>query len=549
MSDQESEQEKIDNRLQSIELRLSRLESLINEADTINSVKYETLVDPADIELNTVSPETDDDKGLESKIGRFGLAWLGNIVLLVGIAFLAQYMMNIGYRFLSVIVGFIAAGSIFFLANYLKKTNLHMAFMFRMNAHILLFYLILKLHFYTANPVLRDKTISLVLLILMAFLQIYLSFRYKSQAFGALSVVFAIITAIIGDSTHFTLIVIFLAAALTTIYFYRFTWQPLLIVTIILTYTAYFLWLFGNPLMGHTMQLIADQHYGAVYLFGLGACFSFPVIFRKKNKLLDDLFIGVTFVNGFFFTLLLILITLRFYSSDYVKLYAIITICCLAYSTILKSISDWKFASAYYALYGFMAMSISLYGIFGLPRVFLLLSVQSLIVVSMALWFRNRLIVIMNSLLFLSILIIYLISSKHIDSVSFSFTLVAFISARIINWQRSRLQIETDLLRNLYLIEGFVMMLYALYHAVPGQFVTLSWTMAALLYFLLSFVLKNVKYRYLALGTMICAAFYLFIVDLARIEIIYRVLALLFLAAISIGISMYYTNRIKKSDH
>jgi hypothetical protein len=50
----------------------------------------------------------------------------------------------------------------------------------------------------------------------------------------------------------------------------------------------------------------------------------------------------------------------------------------------------------------------------------------------------------------------------------------------------------------------------------------------------------------MALGTMICAACYLFIVDLARIELIYRVLALLFLAAISIGISIYYTNRTKK---
>jgi uncharacterized membrane protein len=90
------------------------------------------------------------------------------------------------------------------------------------------------------------------------------------------------------------------------------------------------------------------------------------------------------------------------------------------------------------------------------------------------------------------------------------------------------------------------MILFALFHAVPKQYITLSWTMAALAYFLLSFILKNVKYRYMALGTMICAACYLFIVDLARIELIYRVLALLFLAAISIGISIYYTNRTKK---
>ena len=52
----------------------------------------------------------------------------------------------------------------------------------------------------------------------------------------------------------------------------------------------------------------------------------------------------------------------------------------------------------------------------------------------------------------------------------------------------------------------------------------------------------------MALGTMISAAIYLFAVDLAKIEAVYRVLAFLFLAVISIGISIYYTNRIKKSN-
>jgi hypothetical protein len=194
-----------------------------------------------------------------------------------------------------------------------------------------------------------------------------------------------------------------------------------------------------------------------------------------------------------------------------------------------------------------MAMSIALYGLVGLPKVYLLLSVQSLIVVSMALWFRNRLIIVMNSLLFLTILIVYLLSAKPVDSVSICFVLIALISARIINWKKSRLQIKTDMIRNLYMIEGFFMMLFALLHVVPKQFVTFSWTMAALLYFIISLILKNIKYRYMALGTMICAAFYLFIIDLARIELIYRVLALLFLAAISIGISIYYTNHVKKA--
>jgi len=271
-------------------------------------------------------------------------------------------------------------------------------------------------------------------------------------------------------------------------------------------------------------------------------------LLRKRDALSDDFLIGVIIVNGIFFTILLLFIAFRFYSTHYVTLFSIITVCCLIYSTILHSKSDWNFASAFYALYGFMAMSIALYGLFGLPEVYLLLSVQSLLVVSMALWFRNKLIIVMNSLLFLTILIVYLLSSKHVDGVNFCFVLIALISARIINWKRSRLQIKTDMIRNLYMIEGFFMMLFALLHAVPKQFITFSWTMAALLYFIISLLLKNIKYRYMALGTMICAAFYLFIFDLARIEIIYRVLALLFLAAISIGISIYYTNRIKKPD-
>jgi hypothetical protein len=316
-----------------------------------------------------------------------------------------------------------------------------------------------------------------------------------------------------------------------------------------LVYVAFFMWLFGNPIMDHPLQMLTDHQYGYLYLFVLGGCFSLMPLLRKNDESTDDLLIGATILNGIFFTLLLTLISTKFFSDGYVVMFSAVTVCCLIYSIVLKYISDWKFASAFFALYGFLAMSISLYGMVGLPKVYLLLSVQSLIVVSMALWFRNRLIIVMNSLLFLTILLVYMLSQKSVDGVNFSLALVPLISARIINWQRERLNIKTDLIRNLYLIEGFFMVLFALYHGLPRQFVTLSWTGAALLYFFLSFLLKNIKYRYMALGTMICAAIYLFIIDLASIGIIYRVLALLFLALVSIGISVYYSNRIKRSSH
>jgi hypothetical protein len=548
MANQENEMEKIENRLNSLEIRLARLESALIHPEKENILIYDEQVNAPH---STLIPDTlnEEDKGLESRIGRYGLAWLGNIVLLFGITFLAQYLTILGHPILSVILGYFAALSIFVLAIYLTKTNGHLSFMFKINAQVLLYYITLRLHFFSATPVITSKTFPVILLLLLIGLQVYMSIRDKSQVFAVLSVVFALTTAIVSDTTNFMLPLVVLTAAGSIWFYFRYNWQPLLILTIILTYIPCFLWMVGNPVMGHTMQLIADHHSGVIYFFILGACYSIVLLFRKSETSSDDFLTGVTFVNGILFTIMLVFVVLGFFSKNYVALFSVITIFCLTYSTVLHSRSDWNFGSAYYALYGFMAMSIALYGLFGFPRVYLLLSVQSLIVVSMALWFRNKLIVVMNSLLFLTILIIYLLSSKSVNGVNFSFALIPLVSARIINWKKSRLHIETDLMRNLYLIEGFFMMLYALFHALPKQFITLSWTIAALIYFLLSFILKNVKYRYMALGTMISAAIYLFIVDLARIEIIYRVLALLFLAAISIGISMYYTNRIKRPDN
>jgi hypothetical protein len=545
MANQEGELEKIESRLKSIEARLTRLESSLNRSEDANSYRYDEIkgTAPSQVISETVNEE---EKGLESQIGRFVLSWMGNIVLLLGITFLTEYIMGLGHQLLSVLLGYGAAASILFIANYLKRSNVHLAFIFNLNGQLLLFFITLRMHFFSTAPLISDKTISIVLLMLLVSFQVYLAIRNKSQSYATLSVIFAIATAIMSDMTHVMLPLVILTATTILFYFYRYDWQPLTILTILFTYICFFMWLFGNPIMGHTMQLLQEHQSGVIYLFGLGGIFSILPLFRKDEGSSDDFLIGSVIVNGLLFTLLVILVAVRFYSSDYVGLFAIITLSCLIYSTVLKSTSNWHFASAYYALYGFMAMSISLYGLFGFPGVYLLLSLQSLVVVTMALWFRNRLIVVMNSLLFITILIVYLISSKHGNAINFSFALVALVSARIINWQKSRLEIKTDLIRNLYLIEGFIVVLYALYHAVPRQFVTLSWTMAALLYFLLSFLLKNVKYRYMALGTMISAAFYLFIVDLARIGVIYRVLAFLFLAIISIGISIYYTNRIKK---
>jgi hypothetical protein len=548
MADQESELEKIRGQLNAIELRLKRLEMSIAGSPVMTNEPGNDVGEVSENET-AVIPTEGEESGLESQIGRFGLAWMGNIILLVGITFLTQYMMNLNHQLAAVVLGYLAATSLFLVSGYLKRTNPHLSFIFRMNSLAIMFFITLRLHFFSSAPLITGKTLAVILLMLIIAVQAYLAIRDRSQAFAALAVLFALSAALISDSTIFTPLLIIMTGAGAVYWMKFYGWRSLLLTCIVLTYMSYFFWVLGDPLLGHPVKLISQKYLGVICLFALGAMYSMIMYFRNNDASSDGYLAGVAITNGILFTLLLMFVSVSYFSSSYVVLFTSITVCCLAYSILLRSRSSWNFASAFYALYGFMAMSIALYGLVGFPVVYLLLALQSLVVVSMALWFKNRLIVIMNSLLFLTILLTYLFLSNPNDGVNFSFAISALISARVINWKKSRLQIKTDLIRNLYMIEGFVMVLIALFHSIPKHLITLSWTMAALLYFLLSIFLRNVKYRYMALGTVICAAIYLFIIDLASIELIYRVLALLFLAMISIGISIYYTSRIKRTGN
>ena len=165
----------------------------------------------------------------------------------------------------------------------------------------------------------------------------------------------------------------------------------------------------------------------------------------------------------------------------------------------------------------------------------------------MALWFRSQIIVIANSFLFVSILLIYLTTSMSVDSINFAFAITAFATARILNWKKERLTLKTEIFRNVYLLIVFFMVLYSLSHALPSQYVTLAWTAAAIVFFILSILLKRIKYRWMSILTIVVTGGHLFFIDLAQMEIGYRVVAFLVFAVISLGVSLYYTKRIHKS--
>ena len=534
---------------------LERLNSLENRLSVIENDLKTNIQNVQPISNSRVyQREPDDELKInlnlnlsESKVGEYGLAWLGNLVLLFGITFLTEYISKKGFGLVSSLVGFASVAGIFLLSYKIRQSLVHMAFMFEIIGYLLIYYFTLRLHFFISNPLIENETLAVLLLILVTAAQFYMAIRKKSELFSVIAMVFAIVTAMASNKTHITLTVCTIAAAVSMLLFFKFNLKRQLKFTVVFIYLALILWIFNNPLMTHKFGLLKSPDFGYIYIFIIAFIFSLTAIYKSKYKISPDFVLSSIVINGTGFSFLLFLNVVTFFPTNYVWIFTIIFLFAFAYSVFMKLFTEWKTIRAMYALYSFSALSIVVFGYFGFPSAFTLLSLESLLVVSMALWFRSKFIVLMNLLMFIGLLVTYKIVGESLNSVNFSFALVALVTARILYLQSERLEIKTDFLRDIYMIIGFIMMLYALHKSVPVGFVTISWTALALVYFGLSILLKNTKYRWMSISTFAASAFYLFIVDLHTIDMVFRVLAFMVLAVISIGISIYYTKRQKSN--
>jgi hypothetical protein len=333
------------------------------------------------------------------------------------------------------------------------------------------------------------------------------------------------------------------------ILYFKFGWLKIVFIFIFLIYLSHLNWLLNSPFAGNIPELIKSPGIGYYFLFATGFIISMLALIPKKDDVSDDFIITSVVWNGLGFSSILAVIVVTYLGNNYVPVFDVLAIFCLAYSVVLQSRSFLKITASMYALYGFLALSVAFYGIFLLPKAFMLLSVQSLLVVSMALWFRSRFIVVINTILFMVLLIVYLSTPGSHSPTNFSFMLVALITARFINWKKERLNIKTDLIRNLYLLFGFVMTLIAFYHAVPASYITVSWIFTALLFFIVGRLINNIKYRWLAIASLVASGIKLIFIDMSDIDIGFRVLVFLLLAIISISVSILYTKYlIKKKE-
>jgi hypothetical protein len=526
--------------LRRIEARLTRLEQYLEFPPLPDESTTTVPASPAAQAAAAQAAAESSEAGLEMRIGEFWLARVGVLALIVGFGFLVTYPFATLPALVPCLFGYVAVAGLFALARHWEDSLPHISRILFSGALFLLYFATLRLHFFSAHPFVASKAFGLALLVAVLGVQFYVAARRRSELVAGLVVVLALATGLISDTAPFALGMVVAVAVVVVILLRQFNWQRLANGTLVLAYLTHLEWLLNNPVLGHPMQAVKDPQFNLAYLAVYAGVFAAANCFHYQDPGTLVARILRTILNGAGAMAIGNLNALAFFPSRFPLINLIISAGCLATAMAYWVHRRSLYSTSIYACFGYMAMSAAIIAGFRSPDLFLWLAWQSLLVAATAVWFRSKIIIVTNVFIYAGIYLAYLFTAPAAGGVNLSFAVAALVTARVLNWQKDQLELRTEVMRNFYLATACVIVPYGLYHTVPKAWVSASWLLVAVAYFIVSLLLHNRKYRWMAIFTILGAVVYTFIVDLARLEPIYRISSFLVLGVVLLVVSVFY---------
>lgn len=525
--------------LKNLEHRISQIESRLGilvskDADVLPAEKVQAV-------KNTAFSNEEGDEILEFQIGQFWLAKIGIIAFVAGIVFLLVVPIEGFSGLLPPIIGLAVSAVLITLSWYLKENRSYISGYLLTSGIVALFVSVLRLHFFDSTKLIESSFVVVLLLLIISAVTLIISIRNISFSLAVLGLILGAVAAMISNSAIiiFSLLVIL---SLVSIYLkIRFNWQGILITGMVVTCLTHLLWFLNNPFIGNELSITTGYDYNLIFILIYLFIFSIGnLIYPKDIK--EDFFISfITFMNCLLFSGTFISIMASSGSDAVFYLPASIMLVSISILHWVKQRS--KFSTFFYSIFGYMFLSLAIIASVSSPDLYIVLGWQSLIVISTAVWFRSKIIVLANFTIFIFTLIAFLFSQSEFSLISISFGIIALLSARILNWQKKRLELTTEQMRNAYLLVALLIIPYSLYVAMPGIYVAFAWIGVALIYYLLSIVLKIKKYRWMALLTLLLTVGYIFILGFTTGNNTYKILSFLTVGAVLIVTSILYSKK------
>jgi len=524
--------------LKSIESRLSRVESYLN------ITPGETELNPEEESAN-VRKKIESEEELEFRIGQYWFARLGIFVFLAGWIIASTLPFENLNQSLPVAIGFIAGIAGILLSVLIKNKYSHLAGYVLGSGFVLIYLAILRTHFFSPDPPIPGIIPVIVIAYIISFAFILSGMKWGSSYITAVGFSTTFLTALIANQSYLIFLTLAFIAILASYQKVKSGWNGLFNFTIACAYIIHLMWFINNPLIGNPLELKTEEPINLIFILLYQTIFSLAYFTDKKFEeyLPTAMSILTNASAGYGLFLLITILSMPELAELYHLLASVVF---LGFAILFFIRKQSRIATFYYAMTGYAALSAAIILHFEKPDFFMWLCWQSLIVVSTAVWFRSKFIVVANFIIFLLIFFALLILAGGESSISFSCGIVALLSARILNWQKDRLELKTEQMRNAYLLTALLIIPYSLYQMIPSGLVAFSWIAVAILYYLFSLLLKNVKYRYMSIATYLITVLYVFILGITSEETILKVLSFLVLGATLIILSVIYTKRRDK---
>lgn len=483
---------------------------------------------------------------LEQRVGQSGFAVAGVIVLTIGIGFMLSQpypKLPIG---LPPAAGIALATGLLLAAHFGQRTLGALAVYVRGAAMVLLYLATLRLFFFGRQPVLGIEGVAgRALLVLVVALNAFVAWRRHSPWLVLLALIMGCATIIVVNAGGFLVTVLPMLAVGVMLATRWRVWPAVLLAGIPLIYATYFVWAIGNPLRGGRYHFMGEPAIAPGILIAIVCTFAAGSLFRSRRDPEDGVTNSAALLNSILGYGCFLVHTAAVFPRSFAALHAAAFVVFLGTAVLFWIREKSRVSTSFYALTGYVALSMTILEISPTPEVFVWLSLQSVVVVTTAIWFRSRLIVVANFLIYTAIVVGYMLLVERETGISMGFGLVALVSARILNWQKDRLELKTELMRNAYLISAFIVFPYALYHLVASRYVALAWVGLAVGYYMLNLIVRSPKNRWMGHGTLGLAALYLALAGAGRIEPVYRVASFLALGTVLLIVSLWFKARAR----
>jgi len=536
------------DRLGRLEARLARLEAHLGlaAAPEPGPPAVAPEVPPAVLAraLSDRAPRSDD---FELELGQHWFALAGAAILTAGVMFLLSLPYAGLPAALPALAGFVLSAALLFGSRLLPPSLSRATGALRASGMALLGFSALRLSFFGPTAAINpDGPVALALVLAVTAVNATLAVRQRSVGLTLLALTLAAAMGLTAGATALVLATIVGLAGIGVIACHRLTAPFLPLATLGLTYVTYLSWAAGNPFRTGAVHFVREPALAPLVL--LAAMLGLGVIPLLRTGERDDVLARVTaFSNCALGYGVFLLHTVAALPAHVAFLHAVAAIGLLGLAVAYFLRTEGRVVTFFYAMTGYAALSVAIMKLSAVPGVFVWLSVQSLVVVATAIWFRSRFIIVANFVIFALIVVAYMIAVKGETGISIGFGIVALASARILNWKQHRLELKTDFMRNAYLASAFVVFPYALYHLLPLTYRALAWIALAGVYYLLTVVFRNQKYRWMGHGTLVIATVYVVALGVSRFSPVYRVLSFLALGATLLTVSLLFARSRRRT--